>query len=346
MVMLGVDAHKATHTVVATDTNGRELERMTVRAVDAGHLEALAWAAKWPARTWAIEDCRQFTRRLERALLGSGEAVVRVAPRLMALSRRSGRQRGKSDPIDALAVARAAIREPDLPRAHLDGPERELRLLLDHREDLVEERTRTQNRLRSHLYELDPGAEPPTRTLGRHRTLDRLRDQLRELPGTVARLARELVERIDGLNHSIDALEVEITALVEPMAPTLLSIHGCGALTAAKIIAETADVRRFHSAAAFAMHNGTAPIPVWSGNTPRHRLNRGGNRQLNCALHRIAVTQLRWDGPGRRYFERRIAGGNTKKKALRALRRRLSDVIYRALRADIAASAPTTELAA
>jgi transposase len=154
------------------------------------------------------------------------------------------------------------------------------------------------------------------------------------------------VERIDGLNHSIDALEVEITALVEPMAPTLLSIPGCGALTAAKIIAETADVRRFHSAAAFAMHNGTAPIPVWSGNTPRHRLNRGGNRQLNCALHRIAVTQLRWDGPGRRYFERRIAGGNTKKKALRALRRRLSDVIYRALRADIAASAPSAELAA
>lgn len=346
MVMLGVDAHKATHTIVATDTNGCELDRMTVRAVDAGHLEALAWAAQWPTRTWAIEDCRQFTRRLERALLGSGEVVLRVAPRLMALSRRSGRQRGKSDPIDALAVARAAIRERDLPRAHLDGPERELRLLLDHREDLVEERTRTQNRLRWHLYELDPGAEPPARSLRNRRTVDRLRDRLRDVPGMIARLARDLVERIDGLNHSIDALEAEITALVEPMAPTLLTIPGCGALTAAKLLAETADIRRFHSAAAFAMHNGTAPIPVWSSNSPRHRLNRGGNRQLNCALHRIAVTQLRWDGPGRRYFDRRIAAGNTKKEALRALRRRLSDVTYRALRADTATSTSSAELAA
>ena len=346
MVMLGVDAHKATHTVVATDLNGRELERVTVRALDAGHVEALAWAAKWPERTWAIEDCRQFTRRLERALLVSGEAVVRVAPRLMAVSRQSGRQRGKSDPIDALAVARAAIRERELPRACLDGPEREVRLLLDHREDLVAERTRVQNRLRWHLYELDPGVEPPTRSLRHRRTLEGLRGVLAGVPGTVARLARELVERIDGLNQSIDALEAEITALVEPMTPTLRTIPGCGALTAAKLVAETADVRRFRSAAAFAMHNGTAPIPVWSSNTPRHRLNRGGNRQLNCALHRIAVTQLRWDGPGRRYFDRRIAGGNTKKEALRALRRRLSDVVYQALRADIASTAPRSEIAA
>lgn len=216
----------------------------------------------------------------------------------------AGRQRGKSDPIDALAVARVALREPDLPRAHLDGQEREVRLLLEYREGLVEERTRTQNRLRSHLYELDPGAEPPARSLGRQRTIDRVRDHLRGIDGTVARLARELLERLDELNHSIDALEAEITALVEPMAPTLLSIPGCGALTAAKIVAETADIRRFRSSAAYAMHNGTAPIPIWSGNTPRHRLNRGGNRQLNCALHRIAVTQLRWDGRGRDYFER------------------------------------------
>lgn len=346
MVMLGVDAHKATHTIVATDTNGCELERITVRASDDGHLEAIEWAASWPARTWAIEDCRQFTRRLERALLGSGEEVVRVSPRLMALGRRVGRQRGKSDPIDALAVARVALREPDLPRAHLDGRERELRLLLEHREDLVEERTRTQNRLRCHLHELDPGAEPPARSLGRQRTIDRVRSGLLGVDGTVARLARELVERLDELNRSIDALEVEIAALVEPMAPALLSIPGCGALTAAKIVAETAGIRRFRSAAAYAMHNGTAPIPIWSGNTPRYRLNRGGNRQLNCALHRIAVTQLRWDGPGRHYFDRRIANGNTKKEALRALRRRLSDVTYRALLTDATASAQPREIAA
>jgi transposase len=346
MVMLGVDAHKATHTIVASDANGCELDRVTVRAVDAGHLDALAWAARWPDRMWAIEDCRQLTRRLERALLVAGETVVRVTPRLMAVSRQSGRRRGKSDPIDALAVARAAIRERDLPRARLDGPDRELRLLLDHREDLVEERTRTQNRLRWHLHELDPDAEPPVRALSRRRVIGRLRDELEGVPGTVARLARDLVERIDSLNHSIETLEAEIAALVEPMAPTLLAVSGCGALTAAKIIAETADIHRFHSAAAFAMYNGTAPIPVWSSNAPRHRLNRGGNRQLNCALHRIAVTQLRWAGPGRTYFERRIASGDTKKEALRALRRRLSDVTYRALRADTASSWNTSELAA
>lgn len=345
MVMLGVDPHKATHTIVATDANGCALAQLTVRAVDDGHLEARAWAAQWSDRTWAIEDCRQFTRRLERALLVAGETVVRVAPRLMAVSRRSGRSRGKPDPIDALAVARAAIRERGLPRARLDGPERELRLLLDHRDNLVEERTRAQNRLRWHLHELDPSAPPPARSLSRHRVIERVRDQLRNMPGTLARLARDLVERVNALNQSIEALDVEITALVEPMTPTLRAIQGCGPLTAAKIIAETADIRRFHSSAAFAMHNGTAPIPVWSGSKPRHRLNRGGNRQLNCALHRMAVTQLRWDGPGRRYFDRRIAGGNTKKEALRALRRRLSDIVYRALTTDVAASEPRPEAA-
>jgi transposase len=334
MVMLGVDSHKATHTIVVTDHNGQELDRITVPAIDAGHLEARTWASQWRHRTWALEDCRHLTRRLERALLGTGETVLRVSPRLMATTRNAGRQRGKSDPIDALAVARAAIRERDLPRARLDGPDRDVRLLLDHREDLVQERTRAQNRLRWHLHELNPGAEPPARALGRRTVIEGVRAQLRGAPGTVGRLARELVERIDAMNRAIEGLEAEITALAQPLAPSLLAIPGCGALTAAKIVAETAGVGRFHTSAAYAMHNGTAPIPVWSSNTPRHRLNRGGNRQLNCALHRIAITQLRWDSPARRYLDRRIANGNTKAEALRALRRRLSDVVYRALQAD------------
>src|SRR2546421_3346153 len=151
MVTLGTDTHKASHTIVAVDDNGRELGHHTVSATSAGDLEALDWATRWPERTWAIEDCRHLSRTLERDLIRAGERLLRVPPRLMGTARSVGRRLGKSDPIDALAVARAALREPDLPTAQLDGPEREVRLLVDHREDLVVERTRIENRLRWHL---------------------------------------------------------------------------------------------------------------------------------------------------------------------------------------------------
>lgn len=340
MVTLGTDTHKQSHTIVAVDGNGCTLGQRTVAATSAGHLEALRWAAQWPERTWAIEDCRHLSRRLEGDLLRAGERVLRVPPRLMAGARRSARTPGKSDPIDALAVARAALREADLPTAFLDGPERDVRLLLDHREDLVAERTRIQNRLRWHLHELDPETAPRPRSLARRSVVAALAQQLAPLPGMVARLARELLERMRELTTAIDNLEREIGGLVEPLAPTLLALLGCGALTAAKLVGETADIRRFRSRAAFARHNGTAPVPVWSGNTERFRLNRGGNRQLNTALHRIAVTQLQRSGQGRAYVERRMAAGNTKTEAIRALRRRLSDEVYRRLMAD-AQHAPT-----
>ena len=141
MVVIGLDAHKRTHTVVAVDGTGRKLAERTVTTAPAGHLELLRWSRRWRERTWALEDCRHLTRRLERDLLAAGETVVRVPPKLMAGTRRSNREPGKSDPIDALSVARAALREPDLPTARLDGPERQLRLLVDHREDLVVDRT-------------------------------------------------------------------------------------------------------------------------------------------------------------------------------------------------------------
>jgi transposase len=337
MVTLGSDSHKATHTFVATDDNGAQLAQVTLPASSAGHLQALRWAQQWPERVWALEDCRHLSRRLERDLLGAGELAVRVPPKLMAGARRGDRRRGKSDPIDALAVARAALREPDLPRARLDGPEREVRLLLDHREDLVAERTRAQNRLRWHLHELDPGREPPAGSLDRFVVLAELEARVAGHEGTVARIAGELITRIRDLTVSINALEREITVLVTPLVPSLLELRGCGPLTAAKLVGETAGITRFRSRAAYAMHNGTAPVPVWSGNTERHRLNRGGNRQLNCALHRIAVTQMRGPGPARDYLDRRIGSGNTKTEALRALRRRISDEVYRRLTADATA---------
>lgn len=340
MIVIGIDSHNRSHTAVAVDGTGRRLVEKTVVATGAGHLELVRWAGRFSERTFALEDCRHLSRRLSRDLLVAGEAVVRVPPKLMAGARRSSREPGKSDPIDALAVARAALRE-DLPVATLDGPDRELRLLVDHREDLVAERTRAENRLRWHLHDLDPGTEPRARSLNRAIVLVGLERDLAAAPGTVGRIARELVGRIRQLTASINDLEREIGRLVAGLAPSLLALVGCGPLTAAKLVGETAGIGRFRSRAAFARHNGSAPLPVWSGNDERHRLSRTGNRQLNVALHRIAITQLQREGQGRTYLEHRRAQGDTKTEAIRALRRRISDEVFRRMRHDEAAGAAT-----
>ncbi|TME22543.1 MAG: IS110 family transposase [Chloroflexi bacterium] len=334
MVTFGGDSHKRSHTLVAVDENGRQLAACTVAATSSGHMEALGWARQWPERRWALENCRHLSRVLERELLSAGEAVVQVSPKLMGSARRTGREQGKSDPIDALAVARAALREPHLPVAQLEGKSREVKLLVDHREDLVGERTRIQNRLLWHLHELEPGYQVVASGLLRTVILCEVRMRLENRTGVVAEIARELVERLSELTRSVKRLQRRIEALMEELAPALLRLPGCAGLSAAKLVAETADVRRFRSSAAFAMHNGTAPIPVWSGNHERHRLNRGGNRQLNVALHRIAITQMRLGGPASAYIARRLAMGNTKTEAIRALRRQISDEVYRRLRQD------------
>jgi transposase len=333
MIVIGVDSHKRTHTAVAADENGRKVAVLTVAATSDGHLELVRWAARFPQRRFALEDCRHLSRRLSTDLIRAGEAVVRVPPKLMAGARRSAREPGKSDPIDALAVARAALREPDLPTALLDGEERELRLLVDHREDLVATRTQVVNRLRWHLHELDPGTEPSPRSLDRASVLAVVDSRLAGMPGTVARIARALVAQVAVLTGEINALEREIAALTRAVAPSLLELAGCGALSAAKLIGETAGVDRFRSAAAFARCNGTAPIEVWSG-SERHRLSRAGNRQLNVVIHRIAITQVRLGGPGRAYFDRRRAAGDSKREALRALKRHLSNEVFRRMQTD------------
>jgi transposase len=335
MVIFGVDTHKRNHTAVAIDERGRELGSHTTGTTSADHLRLLAWARRFGEhRTWAVEDCRQLSRRLEADLLAAGEQIVRVPPKLMAHCRTAARTYGKSDPIDALAAARAALREPDLPTAHLDDASRDVRLLMDHRDDLVAERTRVINRLRWHLHELDPALDPPARslTLPTHvRTVSAFLDGRN---GIVARLARQLLARCQELTTIIRELESEITALISSLAPALLEIPGCGALTAAKILGETAGITRFKSKSAYARHNGTAPLPVWSGNRERHRLSRMGNRQLNVALHRIAITQARYHPEARAYLQRRREAGDTNTEAIRALKRRLSDVVYRSLRRD------------
>ncbi len=297
------------------------------------HRSALGFGEQFEERAWAIEGCGHLSRRLEADLLRAGEHVVRVPPRLMGLARGSGRDRGKSDPIDALAVARAALREDQLPVARLDDEERLLRLLLDHREDLVAERTRNQNRLRWHLHELGLGGDIAPGALDRFCVLHRPGAELAGRDELVAALATELVARIEADTRRINELERTVTERVRPLARHLLALHGCGPLTAAKILGETADVTRFRSKAAFARHNGTAPVPVWSANDVGHRLNWGGNRQINAALHRIAVTQLR-GGLGRDCLEHRMKQGVTKTEAIRALPRRLSDEVFGRLLAD------------
>jgi transposase len=334
MIVIGVDPHKQTHTAAAVDRSTGELVgELTVKGDQEGHARLLEWARELGGeRRFALEDCRQVSCRLERFLIGRGERVVRVPPKLMAGARRAARSRGKSDAIDALAVARAAIREPGLPAAQLEGASRQLRLLVDHREDLVCERTRIQNRLRWHLHEIDPELEPPRRSLGTLKVLDRLGRRLaRRQQSVQVRIARELVAHCRELTRQADGLEREIEALVRREVPQLLALPGCGALTAAKLVGEIAGIERFRTDAQLAMHAGVAPLDVSSGRQQRHRLNRAGNRQLNRALHTIAIVQKRVYAPAKAYIARHQADGKTNKEALRALKRQLARRVFHIL---------------
>lgn len=337
MVVVGADVHKRTHTFVAVDEVGRKLGEKVVVATSVGHSEAVMWARErfGPEVVWAVEDCRHLSARLERDLLTSGQRVVRVPPKLMAQVRASARTRGKSDPIDALAVARAFLREPDLPVASHDEVSRELKLLVDRREDLVVQRTSTINRLRWRVHELDPDRAPKPRSLdlAKHRRL--LGEWLATQPGLVAELARDELTDIARLTEAINALAKRIGDRVRTVAPTLLAMPGCGELSAAKLVGEAAGVTRFKHEAAFARHAGVAPIPVWSGNTAgRVRMTRSGNRQINAALHRVAVTQVRLDGLGQVYYRKRIDAGDSRSEALRCLKRRLARVVFHHLHTD------------
>jgi transposase len=337
VVVVGVDTHKATHTLVAVDAVGCRLGELTVQATSAGHLKALDWV-----RTtfhgdvvWGIEDCRCLSSRLERDLLDTGQRVVRVPPHLMARARASARVRGKSDPIDALAVARAVLREPDLPMASHDDYSREFKLLVDRRDDLVVWRTATTNRLLWRVHELDPSHAPKSTALAWRKNQQILQIWLADQPGLVAELARAELADIMAVTEEINALEHRIGARVRVAAPSLLTVFGCAELTAAKLIGETAGVLRFHSEAAFARHAGVAPVPHWSGsNNVRLRAPRSGNRQLNVALYRIAMSQIRRNGPAEAYYRKRREAGDSHAGALRRIERRVARSVFGHLRTD------------
>jgi len=336
VIVVGVDPHKRTHTAVAIERASGELRaELTVSARAAGHEELLLWARQQSqVRLFALEDCRHVSEALERFLIGRGERVVRVAPKLMGQSRRGSRSYGKSDSIDALAVARAALSEPRLPEARLAGAELEVKLLLSHREDLVGEANRTSNRLRWHLHDLDPEIALARGRLDRTAWMERLSRRLQRGEQTVrVRICRQQLRRLKALAREIKGAEAELDALVRTQAPELLELPGCGTLCAAKLVAEVAGVERFPDDAKLAMLAGVAPLDASSGRQQRHRLNRKGNRQLNLALHRIAVTQARFHQPARVFLERKRAEGKGRREALRCLKRHLVRVVWRTLRA-------------
>jgi transposase len=333
MIVIGVDVHKHSLTAVAVDELGRTLAERSGQVEE----ELVEWARSLSdARLWALEDCRHVTRALERTLQDHGERLVRVPPRLTAPQRRRDRRRGKSDRIDGLAIARAAIQEPEL-----DGPRpgeqtlRELKLLVDHRDDLVDERRRCQQRLRWHLHELDQSLHVPLGALDRAVWLDRLSRQLaRRERTTQVRIARDLVGRCRSLSRSIVELERELQERTTTIAPRLLALPGCGPLSAAKLLSEIGPIDRFRSDAQLARHAGVAPLDASSGKHQRHRLDRGGNRQLNCALHRIAITQGRIHTPARAYLERKQSEGKSRREAIRCLKRQLARTVYSTLKAE------------
>jgi transposase len=331
MIVIGADTHKGSHALAAVDEGtGKQRGSRQIKANDAGHLAAVRWARGLDDdRVWAIEDCRSVSRRLEQALLAAGERVIRVAPHRMGASRKGEREPGKSDEIDALAVARAVVKDgiERFPVAYLDERAMEIRLISDHRNHLVAERTRTVNRLRWHLLELCPELEASLKrgAFNHARVLDRVDRRVRKLPaGARVRIAREQIAHLRGLNRQIDQLHRDLAELVVAHRPKLLAEQGCGALTAAILIGHTAGNKRFRSEAAFGMQSGTAPIPCSSGKRTQHRLNRGGDRQLNHALHIIAVTRAQHDPQTKRYLARKEAEGKTSKGALRSLKRHLA----------------------
>jgi transposase len=324
MQAIGIDTHKATLAACAIDELGRPAAEQTFPNDPAGHAALLAWAREVSSGARiGLEGSAGFGAAAARFLLAAGEDVVEVPPQLSHRERLRSRRAGKSDPGDALAIARVTLREPELPPVRTADWTREIGLLIEAREDLVTEATRVRNRLHADLAVLVPGYGVTAANLVavRHRrTAGRL---LRGNPGIQAELARDRLARLGRLMAEARVLEARIEALV--------GNHPLRSLVTAKIIGETGDLRRFRSADAFAMLAGVAPIPASSGQTQRMRLNRGGNRQLNRALYTIAIVQAWHHPPAKAFIARKRAEGKTWREALRALKRHLARVVFRLL---------------
>ncbi len=339
MIVIGADTHKRNHMLVAVDAEtGKARGQLQIPASDAGSLDAMRFAAGLDEveRVWAIEDRRHVSARLERALIAAGERVIRVPAVMTSQARKVSRQAGKSDPIDARAVALAVVRDgvESFQVAFTDEHAMEIRVLCDYRDQLISDRTRMINRLRWHLVTIAPEIEAQIgqAALKGPRICVRLSRQLARLtPSPQLRVARQLLRRITEIGREERELLTELTSLLDAHAPQLLAQPGCGTVTAAIPIGHTAGAARFPTDGHFARHAGTAPVPASSGKTIRHRLHRGGDRQLNRALHIIALSRAHTDPQTRLYLDRKHAEGKTRLEAIRCLKRHLARRFWRLL---------------
>jgi transposase len=342
MVFVGVDTHKSSLAVCLVDELGRQLAVGEFGNDRQGHRRLHGWVRRrGPGeRRFGIESSGWLGHGLALYLLERGEDVRDVRGHMTERERSRLRGKGKSDPRDAYAIARVTARE-ELAPVRTATPDRDLKLLCDYRQQLLSERTRTQNRLHADLVTLRPGYERQLPSLASPASLEAAERLLARERSVQASLARRRIERIRELDRERDQLEQEIRRLVRELGTGLTTLVGVGELIAAVIIGQVGDVERIPSRNHFASLNGTAPIPASSGQTHRHRLNRGGNRRLNQAIHMIALTQARMDPRARAYIARRLAEGRTKRDANRALKRHLSDVVYRQLHRDALTTADT-----
>jgi transposase len=335
VITIGIDPHKASLTAVAVDAAGRPLGRrqLLVHAGTFGQLTA--WAAGWPARRFAVEGAYGLGRPIAQQLAAAGEQVLDVpatlAARARLLSTGGGR---KTDAADAASVAQVALHCPTLRTVAAEDQTTILRLLAERRDDLAGERTRILNRLHGLLRDLLPGGAPTDLTAAKAAAL------LRGLrPATVTKacrrqLARDLLGDLRRVDARLADNKAQLQDALAATGSTLTQVHGLGVVVAAKLLGHIGDITRFPSQDHFASYTATAPLDASSGNQQRHRLNTGGNRKLNAALHTIAICQARDPGPGRRYYLRKLSEGKTPAEARRALKRRLANVIYRRILAD------------
>ena len=338
MVTVGVDPHKHVHVAVAVDAAGRQVGK-TLTVKNGPHLitALLVWIRsvsddQTPV-TWAIEDGHGFARRLADGLLMAGQEVVWVPTRLMVAHRRLHAATGaKSDPVDAAAAARAAIATPGLDKHRIDERVRELRVLVDHRADLVKRRTAVINQLKAQLHlwlDHTPG------DLARATTIASVRRLLKNCslrPGVIEVMS-DMLSGLAAVNQRVRDLDLTIRQLVTPLAPSLLHITGISHISAAVLIAEIGDISRFSSSAKLARYTGCAPIPVYSSDKERHRLHRGGNRRLNSVLYTAAIVQKRREPAAQQLLARHEPGKGTR-GARRILQRHLVDIVHRAMLAD------------
>jgi len=337
-VLIGVDPHKASVAVAAVDeATGELVGRASFPQNRAGLRSLERWERRFPERRWAVENASGLGRHLAVRLAAAGESVVDVPPKLSARVRvlSSGNAR-KNDGVDALATALAASRNDRLAAVEHEAASEALRLLSERREDLVAERTRALNRLHGLLRDLLPGGV--ARTLSTDRAeASSLRRMPRKDDASARlrrRLASEVLRDVRTLDRKIADLNGRIEAEIEASGTTLTEIFGIGSIVAATIIGTVGDVARFPTKAHFASYSGTAPLEASSGEVVCHRLSLAGNRKLNYALHMVAVCQARSDARGGTYYRKKMAEGKSRKEALRCLKRRISDAVFRSLVAD------------